>query len=74
MPNFYYPDFQKQEQQKYWDTVNYFQKGVEIKYYENGHPQVSILQSICLSTQKVTLCNDKKQVVTISFDNCSRIL
>ena len=76
LPNFYYPDFQKQEQQKYWDTVNYFRVDSEVKFYDMGFAKVGTVKSIDLKNNKIVIKYTNTEgdcECQVNFNQASRI-
>ena len=73
LPNFYYPNKHKEEDQRYWDLRNYFLEGSEVKYYVEGRMKVGLVSSLDVENKKVDIKVEDK-VLTLSIEDVARVL
>lgn len=73
LPNFYYPNELKKEQQKNWDIINYFWPGTEVKFYDETEIRIAMIKSFDLDSMALFVTCDGDDI-QVNIDSVSRIL
>lgn len=74
-PNFHYKDEAHKQAQGYWDLLNYYSKGVEVRYEVFGEVKVGIVVDYTPLAKEIRLQDVKtKELDTILVSKAVRIL
>lgn len=73
MPNFYYPNVNKEEQQRYWDEYNYYYPNSEVRVEIDGKIRVGKIERTDIEN-KITTININGVISDFDFNEVTRIL
>lgn len=76
LPNFYYPSEKIEQQQRYWDTKNYFALGCNVNFVDvNDSFKVKegVIDSLFLEKRTILIQHEDK-MLELNFDDVSRII
>lgn len=75
-PKFYYPNKKKESKQRYWDLINYYCKGADVRFKEQltqEQFQIGVIRDYRYDDSVVTI-DTKEGIVSLAQEQVARIL